>query len=97
VYMAWAEKYFPRGKDNPFGVSGYTAAQAMVVVLKQCGNDLSRANIMRQALNLHGVALPMVLPCITLNTSETDRFPLKQMRLMRFDGTCWVLISGPQG
>lgn len=96
-YVAWAEKYFPRWKDNPFAVSGYTAAEAMVVVLKQCGTDLSRANIMRQTLNLRSVALPMLLPGITLNTSETDRFPLKQMRLMRFDGTRWVIISGVQG
>jgi branched-chain amino acid transport system substrate-binding protein len=95
-YIAWADKYFPRGRDNPIAVAGYSAALAIVVVLNQCGNDLSRENIMRETLRLHGVALPMLLPGITLNTSETDRFPLKQMRLMRFDGARWMVISEPQ-
>jgi ABC-type branched-subunit amino acid transport system substrate-binding protein len=95
-YQAWADKYYPRGKTNAIAVAGYTAAQAMVVVLKQCGNDLSRENILRQTLNLYHVSLPMLLPGITLNSSETDRFPLKQLRLMRFNGERWMIFSEPQ-
>jgi ABC-type branched-subunit amino acid transport system substrate-binding protein len=95
-YQAWVEKYYPRGKNSALGVAGYTAAQAMVLVLKQCGNDLSRDNIMRQAGSLHDVTLPMLLPGITINTSQTERFPLKQLRLMRFNGERWVIISEPQ-
>jgi hypothetical protein len=95
-YKEWAAKYYPRAKDDPMPVGGYTAAQAMVVVLKQCGNDLSRENILRQTLNLHDVALPMMLPGLTLNSSETERFPLRQLRLMRFNGERWVMFSPPQ-
>ncbi len=95
-YLLWADKYYPRGKDSPLAVAGYTAAQALIVVLLQCGNDLSRANVLRQTLNLRDVTLPMLLPGITLNSSETKRFPLKQLRLMRFNGERWVIFSGPQ-
>ena len=96
-YQAWADKYYPRGKTNALGVAGYTAAQAMVLVLKQCGSDLSRDNVMKQAGSLHDVTLPMLLPGIRLNTSATERFPMKQLRLMRFNGERWVIISEPQG
>jgi branched-chain amino acid transport system substrate-binding protein len=65
----------------------------MVEVLKQCGDDLSRENIMRQAANLHGLALPMLLPGVTINTSPTDYRPIKQMRLVRFDGRTWQPVS----
>jgi branched-chain amino acid transport system substrate-binding protein len=95
-YQAWAEKYYPRGKTNALGVAGYTAAQALVLVLKQCGNDLSRDNIMKQAGSLHEVSLPMMLPGTTLNTSATERFPMKQLRLMRFNGERWVIFTEPQ-
>jgi branched-chain amino acid transport system substrate-binding protein len=78
------------------GVAGYTAAQALVLVLKQCGNDLSRDNIMKQAGSLHEVSLPMMLPGTTLNTSATERFPMKQLRLMRFNGERWVIFTEPQ-
>ena len=58
-------------------------------MLKQCGDDLTRENVMRQAANLKDVALPMLLPGIKLNTSPTDYTPIKQVQLRRFDGkTC---------
>ena len=95
-YMVWAEKYYPRGKTLGLAVAGYTAAQALILVLKQCGNDLSRDNIMRQAGNLHNVTLPMLIPGVTLNTSATERFPMKQLRLERFNGEHWVIFSEPQ-
>jgi branched-chain amino acid transport system substrate-binding protein len=62
----------------------------MVQVLKQAGSDLSRENIMRQATNIHDLALPMLLPGIKVNTSPTNYYPVQQMQLMRFDGKQWV-------
>jgi branched-chain amino acid transport system substrate-binding protein len=62
-------------------------------VLKQCGDDLSRGNVMRQAANLKDLALPMLLPGIRINTSPTSFFPIHQMTLQRFDGKRWVLFG----
>ena len=71
-------------------VNSYNSGMVLVEVLKQCGNDLSRANILRQATNLHHLALPMLLPGITVDTGPTDYYPVKQMQLMRWDGRHWV-------
>jgi branched-chain amino acid transport system substrate-binding protein len=62
-------------------------------VLKQCGDDLTRANLMKQAANVHDLALPMLLPGIKVNTSPTDFYPIKQMQMGRFDGERWVLFG----
>ena len=93
-WLAFMQKYYPEGntKDG-FNVYGYTAAQTMVQVLKQCGNDLSRANIMKQAANLKDLALPMLLPGIKINTSPTDFYPIEQEQLAKFDGERWVLFG----
>jgi branched-chain amino acid transport system substrate-binding protein len=90
-WLAWMKKYFPDGDTNDLNnVFGYTQAQILVQVLKQCGGDLSRENIMRQATNLHALALPMLLPGITIDTSPTDYQPLKKVRMAKFDGHTWV-------
>jgi len=68
-------------------------AQTLVQVLKQCGNELSRENIMKQAASLKNFAPPMLLPGITVNTSPTDFSPIKQMQLEQFDGKIWVLVG----
>ena len=60
---------------------GYTDAQTLVAVLKACGDNLTRENIMKQAASLHDVQMPMLLPGITLSTSATDFAPIKQMQL----------------
>ena len=65
-------------------------SQTLVHVLKQCGNDLSRPNIMKQAANIKDLALPLLLPGIRVNTSPTDFYPLEQEQLIRFDGEKWV-------
>jgi hypothetical protein len=65
----------------------------MVRVLEQCGDDLTRENVMKQAASLWDVRLPMVLPGIVINTSKDDYGVLKQSRLARFDGTQWDLID----
>lgn len=93
-WFAFMAKYYPDGNvrdaSNVFGV---LAAQTMVQVLKQCGNDLTRENVMKQAANLKDLKLPLLLPGITINTSPTDFFPVKQAQLARFDGKAWVLFG----
>jgi branched-chain amino acid transport system substrate-binding protein len=58
-----------------------------------CGDDLTRANVMKQAASLHELSLPMLLPGITINTSPTDFAPIKQVQLARFDGERWQLFG----
>ena len=65
----------------------------MTQVLKQCGNDLSRENIMKQAANLKDFELPLLLPGIKVNTSPTDFAPIEQEQLAKFDGERWVLFG----
>ena len=71
----------------------------MVTVLKACGDNLSRENIMKQAASIHNLKLPMLLPGITISTTAGDFAPIKQMQLMKFDGETWKLfgevLSGP--
>jgi branched-chain amino acid transport system substrate-binding protein len=62
-------------------------------VLKQCGDDLTRANIMQQAANLRDIQLPMVIDGIKANTSPTDYYPLQAVRLARFKGETWELFG----
>jgi branched-chain amino acid transport system substrate-binding protein len=71
----------------------YSFVQTMVAVLKACGDDLRRENVMRQAASLHDLKLPMLLPGIALSTSPTDFDPIKQMQLEKFDGTTWKLFG----
>jgi len=88
------KKYYPEGAlDDQANAFGYTVAQIMVQVLKQCGNDLSRENIMKQAANLKNVELPLLLPGIKVNTSPTDHAPIEQEQLAKFDGERWVLFG----
>jgi hypothetical protein len=88
------KQYYPEGDTTDLNnVIGYSIAQTLVQTLKQCGNDLSRENVMRQAANLHDLVLPMVMPGLVINTSPTDYQPLKSVRLMRFDGEHWVPLE----
>ena len=92
--LAWLQKYYPGGKASDIYIgAGWAFAQPLVYVLKQCGDDLSRENIMRQTTNLHNVALPWLLPGVTLNTSPTDYQPIKEMRETRFNGKTWELLD----
>lgn len=96
-YKAWSEfmtKYFPEGdRTSNMTVYGYATAQTLVEVLKRCGDDLTRANIMKQAASLKDLKVGMLLPGIVINTSATDYYPVKQMQMMRFDGTRWDLFG----
>jgi branched-chain amino acid transport system substrate-binding protein len=90
-FRAFMKKYMPDAdaSDQNY-VNSFNEGMVLAQVLKQCGDDLSRENILRQATNLHHLALPMLLPGITVNTSPTDYYPVKQMQLMRWDGQHWV-------
>jgi branched-chain amino acid transport system substrate-binding protein len=90
----WLQKYYPGGKETDiFVVAGYDFIQPLMYLLEQCGDDLSRENIMRQATSLHDVTFPWLLPGITLNTSPTDYQPIKQLREIRFNGNTWELLN----
>jgi branched-chain amino acid transport system substrate-binding protein len=93
-FLAWRAKYAPESDlANPVWVYGYTMAQALVVVLKQAGIDLSRENILKAATNLPDTTtLPMVLPGIKISSSPTDYRPMKSMRLVQFDGKMFKLV-----
>ena len=65
----------------------------MVAVLKQCGNDLTRENLMKQAASIHDLKLPMLLPGITVSTSADDFAPIKHLQLEKFDGKIWKLFG----
>ena len=97
-YLEWMKKYYPEGNlAEIFNVYGYNSAQLLVQVLKQCGDDLSRVNVMRQAANIKNLQLPMATPGVKINTSPTDFFPIEQSQLMRFDGKEWVRFGEIMG
>jgi branched-chain amino acid transport system substrate-binding protein len=86
-WAAFMDKYFPEGdKSSTFSVYGYLTAQTMVQVLKQCGDELTRENVMKQAANLKDLELGMLLPGIKINTGPADYFPVEQMQMSRFNG-----------
>jgi ABC-type branched-subunit amino acid transport system substrate-binding protein len=88
------DKYYPDGdKTNANNLYGYVQAEAMVQVLKQCGDNLTRDNIMKQAANLKDFHSDLMLPGIKVNTSPDDYFPIEQMQLMRFNGEAWELFG----
>jgi branched-chain amino acid transport system substrate-binding protein len=93
-WLAFMDKYFPEGdKSSIFSVYGYLTAQTLAQVLKQCGDDLTRENVMRQAANLKDLELDLLLPGIKINTSPSDYFPIEQMQLTRFNGEHGELIG----
>jgi ABC-type branched-subunit amino acid transport system substrate-binding protein len=93
-WRAFMDRYYPDGdKSNANNVYGYVLAQNMVQVLKQCGDDLTRANVMKQAASLKNFSTDMMLPGVEANTGPDDFFPIEQMQLMRFDGESWRLFG----
>src|ERR1700682_4960718 len=93
AWNLWMDKYNPRvDKSDYYAPYGYNIGFAVVRLLKQCGDNLTRENIMQQASHLD-MELPLLLPGIRLKTSPTDLRPIKQMRLVRFDGQRYVLFS----
>ncbi len=93
-WLAWMKKYNPSANvADANNVYGYSVAQTMVAVLKQCGNNLTRENLMKQAASIQDLKLPMLLPGIIVSTSPTDFAPIKQMQLAKFDGKVWKLFG----
>jgi branched-chain amino acid transport system substrate-binding protein len=93
-WLAFMDKYYPDGdKEDSYAMFGYAAAETLVQVLTQCGDDLSRENIMRQAASLKNYRNGIVLPGIAINTGPADFHPIKQMRLVQFDGNAWQPIG----
>jgi branched-chain amino acid transport system substrate-binding protein len=94
-WRAWMAKYRPDGDLlSNFNVAGYDDAMALVEILRRCGDDLSRDNIMKEATHLDHFAMPMLMPGVTINTSPDNFFPIKQARLARFDGKTWTAFGG---
>jgi branched-chain amino acid transport system substrate-binding protein len=89
-YFAFMKKYFPEADAKEYNSAyGYMQSSILVQVLKQCGNDLTRENVMRQAANLKNAEIPILLPGIKVNTSPTDFFPIEQQMMAKFDGKEW--------
>ncbi|HEU0215177.1 MAG TPA: ABC transporter substrate-binding protein [Stellaceae bacterium] len=93
-WVSFMDKYLPDADKTDGGyVAGSSLAAMTAQVLKQCGDELTRENVMKQAGNLHNVTVPMLLPGIAANTSPTDFAPVKQVQMARFDGTRWNLFG----
>jgi branched-chain amino acid transport system substrate-binding protein len=93
-WLAWMKRYNPDGAaDDPVNAYAYSVAQALVHVLKQCGGDLSRDNVAKQAASLKSLELPLLLPGVKLTTSPTDVALIEQLQLARFDGERWVVFG----
>src|ERR1700689_4814722 len=94
TFLDFLAKDFPEGnKLDASIVVGYSVAQTMVQVLKQCGDDLTRENVMKQAANLKDFRVELLLPGIKINTSPTDFAPISQLQLMKFKGEKWELFG----
>jgi len=94
AWKAWMKKYNPNGNlADSFNVYAYAVTATMHEVLKRCGNDMTRTNVMRQAANLRDLAVPMLLPGVKINTSPTDFYPIQSVRLQRFTGETWELFG----
>jgi len=93
-WSSFMDKYYPDGnKEDGNALFGYAAAETLVQVLTQCGDDLSRENVMRQAAALKDFHSSILLPGIAINTGPDDFRPIEQMRLVQFDGGTWQPIG----
>jgi branched-chain amino acid transport system substrate-binding protein len=93
-WLAFMDKYYPEGdKTSASTVFGYAVAQTLVAVLKECGDNLTRENVMKQAASLTNLELPMMLPGIKINTGPNDFAPIKQMQMERFNGETFELFG----
>jgi branched-chain amino acid transport system substrate-binding protein len=90
-YLAWAKKWYTHGDAMAWdNVIGYSKAQLMAEILRRCGDDLTRDNLLNQAVHIKHLQLPMMLPGITIDLSPDDYLPIEQLQLIRFDGKQWV-------
>jgi ABC-type branched-subunit amino acid transport system substrate-binding protein len=96
-YLEFLKKYVSSADyaSDAASPTGYDTAALLVELLKRCGDDLTRANVMHQAESLHDVKVPLLLPGSTVNTGPDQFFPLKVEQLERYDGKRWVLFGKP--
>jgi branched-chain amino acid transport system substrate-binding protein len=93
-FWAFMDKYYPEGnRMSTFNGYGYSTTQLLIEILKRCGDNLTRENVMKQTTSLKGVSLDLSLPGLTVNSSPTDYRLNKQLQMMRFDGKRWVLFG----
>jgi branched-chain amino acid transport system substrate-binding protein len=93
-FLAFLDKYYPDAdRTNSQVIYGYGAAQTLTKVLEMCGDDLTRANIMKQAANLKDFTPDTLLPGVRVNTSATDFAPIEQLQMMRFKGEKWEMFG----
>ena len=94
AWNAFMDKYVPGGdKSDSNHIYGYSVSHTMAQVLRQCGDDLTRENVMKQAANLRNFEPGLLLPGIAINTSPTDFAPIEQLQLMKFAGQTWKLFG----
>ena len=94
AFKAWMAKYHPTAHLADLGnVSGYSVSFLMAETLRRCGDDLTRANVMKQAASFGKFRVPMLLPGITVSTSATDFYPIQAVQLQRFRGETWQLFG----
>jgi ABC-type branched-subunit amino acid transport system substrate-binding protein len=95
AWTRWMDRFYPRGnKADMFNVYGYASAFLMAEALARCGDELTRANLLRQATSLDGMTVPMLLPGISVDTAPDDYRPIERLQPMRFDGERWRAIGG---
>ena len=96
-YLAWMEKYVSAADQRieRSAPNGYVAAELMAEVLRRCGDNLTRANVLKQATSLKGFSMPMLLAGVTVDTSPTNYFPFGQLQMERYDGTRWAPFGKP--
>jgi branched-chain amino acid transport system substrate-binding protein len=89
-WKAFMAKYYPNGDlADSSNVNAWATTHTLIQILKQCGDDLTRENVMKQAANLKDYVAPMIIPGIKLNTSPTDFFPIQSVQLAKFDGVAF--------
>ena len=90
-------KYVPAAdwESDKSAPIGYVMAQLMAEVLRRCGDDVTRANVLRQATSLKDFTMPMLLPGLAVSTSPTNYFPFRGMQMERYDGVRWVPFGKP--
>jgi branched-chain amino acid transport system substrate-binding protein len=90
AWNAFLDKYYPEAnRADAFVIYGYAVAQSMVHVLKRCGDDLTRANVMKQAASMHDDVVAGLLPGVKIKTSASDFAPISQLQLVRLKGQTW--------
>ena len=94
AWRAWMDKNMPQAnKADANHIYGYAVASLMTETLKRCGNEMTRANLMKQAASFQKYRVPLLLPGITVSTSPTDFYPIQAVQLQRFKGETWELFG----